>query len=60
MNAPAAIMIARMKPLPRRHRLAHLHALMRSQPSGSLRRRQLAALLRDATTALPKCEGRAG
>jgi hypothetical protein len=59
MNAPAAIMIARMKPLPRRHRVAHLRALMRSQPSGSLRRRELAALLRDAMTALPRREGRA-
>ena len=51
MNAPAAIMIARMKPLPRHHRIAHLRALMRSQLSGSLRRRELAALLRDATAA---------
>ena len=60
MNAPAVIVIARMKPLPRRHRAAHLRALMRSQPSGSLRRQQLAALLRDATTAMPRREGRAG
>jgi hypothetical protein len=57
MNAPAVIMIARMKQLPRRHRVAHLRALMRSQPPGSLRRRELAALLRDAMTALPRCEG---
>ncbi len=59
MNGTATIMIARMKLLPRRHRLAHLRALMRSQPSGSRRRPELAALLRDATTALPRCEGRA-
>jgi len=59
MNAPAAVMVARMKLLPRRHRLAHLRALMRSQPAGSLRRRELAALLRDAMAALPRCGGRA-
>jgi hypothetical protein len=57
MTTPAAIMVARMQPLPRRHRLAHLRALMRSQPAGSLRRRELAALLRE--TALPRCEERA-
>ena len=57
MNAPAAIMIARMKPLPRRHRVAHLRALMRAPPSGPLRRRELAALLRDAMTAPQRCEG---
>jgi hypothetical protein len=39
-------MIKRMKPLPRRHRIAHLRALMRQPSLGSRRRAELAALLR--------------
>jgi hypothetical protein len=46
MKPNAASMIGRMKPLSRRHRLAHLRALIRQQPAGSIRRGQLAALLR--------------
>jgi hypothetical protein len=49
-------MIGRMKPLPRRHRLAHLRALIRQQPAGSLRREQLAALLRRELLAPPALE----
>jgi hypothetical protein len=47
-----AIMLARMNVLPLRHRLAHLRALIRQQPAGSVRRQQLAAMLRDELTAL--------
>jgi hypothetical protein len=39
--------IGRMKLLPRRHRIAHLRALLRQRPACSVRREQLAALLRD-------------
>jgi hypothetical protein len=46
-----AVMIVRMKPLPRRHRIAHLRALIDQQPSDPIRRQQLAALLRDELTA---------
>ena len=55
----AAIITGRMKPLPRRNRLAHLRALIRRQPAGSIRREPLAALLRDEMTAQAPCEGRA-
>ena len=54
----AAILTGRMKPLPRRHRLAHLRALIRRQPAGSIRRERLAALLRDEMTAQAPCKGR--
>jgi hypothetical protein len=39
-----AIMVIRMKPLPRRHRIAHLRALIRQQPARSIRREELVAL----------------
>jgi hypothetical protein len=58
MNTPVAIMLIRMKPLPRRHRIAHWRALLRRQPAGSFRGEQLAALLRAAMTAQPN-EGHA-
>ena len=48
---PIDIMAGKMKPLPPRHRIAHLHALIRLAPAGSIRRDQLAALLRDEMTA---------
>jgi hypothetical protein len=59
MKPNPASMIGRMKPLPRRHRLAHLRALVRQQPAGSFRREQLAALLRRELLLLPASEGRA-
>jgi hypothetical protein len=40
-----AIMVIRMKPLPRRHRIAHLRALIRQQLARSIRRKELVALL---------------
>jgi hypothetical protein len=53
---PVAVVAARMKLLPRQHRIAHLRALIR-QSADALRRRELAALLRDEVTAL---SGQAG
>ena len=49
----AASMAIRMERLPRRHRLAHLRALIRRHPAGASRREQLLALLRDEMTAQP-------
>jgi hypothetical protein len=48
---PVAVMVERMKPLPRRHRIAHLRALIGQQPLHSTRRQELAGLLRDEMTA---------
>jgi hypothetical protein len=45
-------MLARMKQLPLRHRLAHLSALIRQRLAGSVRRQQLIAMLRDEIAAL--------
>jgi len=42
-----AVMVIRMKGLPRRHRIAHLRALIAQQPVRSVHREELAALLRD-------------
>jgi hypothetical protein len=53
---PVAVVAARMKLLPRQHRIAHLRALIR-QSADALRRRELAALLRDEVTVL---SGQAG
>jgi hypothetical protein len=44
---PAVIMVVRMKRLPGRHRIAHLRALIRQQPIGSARGKEMASLLRD-------------
>jgi hypothetical protein len=46
-------MIIRMKRLPRRHRIAHLRALIPQQPAHSIRREELVALLRDEMLAGP-------
>jgi hypothetical protein len=46
-STPIAVMATRMKPLPRRHRIAHLRALIDRQLPHSTRRRELAALLRE-------------
>jgi hypothetical protein len=59
MATPIDVMIARMKLLPRRHRIAHLRALIRHEPHGSIRRDELASLLRDQLTARPANENRA-
>jgi hypothetical protein len=43
---PVAVAAARMRPLPRRHRIAHLRALIAESTLDRTRRAQLAALLR--------------
>jgi hypothetical protein len=59
MNPTVAVMISRMKPLPRRHRIAHLRALIRQPSLGPRRRAELAALLRAEQIApAPKQGGR--
>lgn len=58
MNTSVALMLVRMKPLPRRHRIAHLRALLRRQPALSVRREELAALLRIEMAAKLDREGR--
>ena len=58
MNTSVALMLVRMKPLPRRHRIAHLRALLRRQPALSVRREELAALLRIEMAAQFGREGR--
>jgi hypothetical protein len=55
MTTPLAIVADRTRPLPRRHRIAHLRALIRRQPAASPRREQLAVLLSDELTALLSC-----
>jgi hypothetical protein len=50
-STPIAAMADRMKPLPHRHRIAHLRALISLHPIHAPRRRELAALLRDEMTA---------
>jgi hypothetical protein len=49
MKRMSAAMIIRMKRLPRRHRIAHLRALIAREPLCAVRRLELAALLRDET-----------
>jgi hypothetical protein len=53
MSMLVAIMAARLKPLPWRHRIAHLRALKNREPEPSIRREQLMLLLRRETTAQP-------
>lgn len=60
VNAPVAVMVFRMRRLPRRHRIAHLRALIRQQPLGSIRRVQLMALLRNEMILPCDSESRAG
>ncbi len=59
MSASIATMMTRMKPLPRRHRIAHVRALLRLYPEGSVRGRELAALLRTEIAARPDGRDRA-
>ena len=60
MNTPIAAMVIRMKRLPRRHRIAHLRALITQQAPGSIRWAGLVALLRDEMTLPCAKESRAG
>ena len=59
MPTPMDVMAARMEPLSPRHRIAHLRALIRRESDGSIRRVELASLLRDEVTARPANENRA-
>jgi hypothetical protein len=59
MNLSMAVMIFRMRPLPRRHRIAHVRALIGQTPRGSIRRIQLVELLRDEMTSPRGEESRA-
>jgi hypothetical protein len=54
MNAPVTAMAIRMRPLPRRHRIAHLRALIGQQAAGSVRRDELPSPLRDECIAGPE------
>jgi hypothetical protein len=58
IQASVADMRSRMQCLPRRLRIAHLRALTARLPPRSIRRQELAALLRDELAAQPQCEGR--
>jgi hypothetical protein len=60
VNTPVAVMVFRMRPLSRRHRIAHLRALIGQTPLGSIRRAQLVALLRDEITLPRGNKSRAG
>jgi hypothetical protein len=60
MSTPVAGMVVRMKRLPRRHRIAHLRALIAREPACSIRKEELAALLRDEMMAQIAQESRAG
>ena len=46
-GGPVAPMVVRMKRLSRRHRIAHLRALVQHESVGSVRRKELGFLLRD-------------
>ena len=46
-NAAVTCVADRLKRLPRRHRIAHLRALIGLQPAGCGRRHELSELLRD-------------
>jgi GcrA cell cycle regulator len=60
VDTPVALMLVRMQRLPRRHRIAHLRALIRQQPPCSNRMAELVELLRDEMTLLSGQESRAG
>lgn len=49
-------MVVRMKRLPRRHRIAHLRALIRRLSACASRRQQLLTLLREEMSAQPDKE----
>jgi hypothetical protein len=50
---------ARMKPLPRRHRIAHLRALIGRETTASIRREELVVLLRAEMTSKSSRKDRA-
>jgi hypothetical protein len=60
MYPSVTVMVFRMRRLPRRHRIAHLRALIGQLPLGSIRRVQLFELMRDEMTLPRGEEGHAG
>jgi hypothetical protein len=58
ITTSVGVMTVRMKRLPRRHRIAHLRALIARQAPRSARRQALAALLHDELCARPEYEDR--
>ena len=50
-GTPIEVMTERLKPLPRRHRIAHLRTLVGQQIGDSIRRCELASLLHDEIAA---------
>jgi hypothetical protein len=58
ITTAVAVMIVRMKRLPRRHRIAHLRALIARQAPSSTRRQALTALLHAERSARPEYEDR--
>jgi hypothetical protein len=58
MNTDVSRLPVRMMRLPLRLRLAHLRALIRQERGPSQRRRELIALLRDQSAAMPANENR--
>jgi hypothetical protein len=60
VNVSVAVVVFRMRPLPRRHRIAHLRALIGQLPPGSIRGIELMALLRDEMILSCGNNGRAG
>ena len=58
MSTEVCHLASRMKRLSRRHRRAHLRALIRREPAGSNRGFRLVALLRDRLAALPANDNR--
>jgi len=58
MNTSVAVMLVRTKLLPRRHRIAHLRALLRRPMACPVLREELAAVLRAEMAAQTACEER--
>lgn len=59
MTTPIHILVSRLKRLPRRHRIAHLKALIQQEPIRSIRREDLVLHLRDEMTKQLRAENRA-
>jgi hypothetical protein len=58
MTNSIAVKIARMKRLPRHHRIAHLRAIIPTLPARSIRRGELETLLKAEVTAQLRKENR--
>lgn len=58
MTESIAVKIARMRRLPRHHRIAHLRAIIPTLPPRSIRRGEMEALLKTEVTAQLRKENR--